>query len=76
MSNTKKEYETDSSESESETIPSAQKCARCGRYLLQDQSIVLDPKHKNWYSHLNCVYLYIQRKTIRYNQLKLQTQSS
>jgi hypothetical protein len=76
MSSTKKDCESDSSESESETIPCAQKCARCGRYLLQNQSIVPDPKRKNWYSHHKCVYLYVQRKTIRYNQLKSQTQSS
>jgi len=49
------------SESEEETYPMAQKCARCGRYLLQSQKIVKDPKHKNWYSHANCVRLYHKR---------------
>jgi len=52
--------ETDS-ESEDETFPCAQKCARCGRYLLQGQKIIHDPKHKNWYSHANCVKLYITK---------------
>lgn len=74
MSSTKKDCESDSSEYE--TIPYAQKCARCRKYLLQDQVIIPDPKYKNWYSHHNCVYLYTQRKTIRYNQLKSQIQSS
>ncbi len=50
-----------SSESEDDTFPMAQKCARCGRFLLQSQKIVKDPKHKNWYSHANCVRLYWKR---------------
>ena len=54
-----------SSESEDETFPLAQKCARCGRYLLQSQKVVPDPKHKNWYSHAKCVKLWQRNKSVQ-----------
>lgn len=56
------EFDNKSTDTEDESIPYAQKCGRCNKYLLQDQETIQDPKHKNWYSHKSCVESYLQNK--------------
>lgn len=53
-----------------EVIPLAQKCSRCGHFLLQSQEIIPDPKRKYWYAHANCVQLFMRK---RKNKNKLKT---
>lgn len=53
------------SDSEDETFPLAQKCARCNKYLLSMQKIIPDPKHKNWYSHAECILIVDCGKAIK-----------